>query len=246
MNGLASYTANQALDADALVNKHAALVKRIAYHLMSRLPSNVQVDDLIQAGMIGLLEASRNYDPSQGASFETYAGIRIRGSMLDEIRRSDWTPRSVHRKARMVANAMRRIENDEGRDARDVEVANSLDMTLPEYHRILQDSSGCRIFSIEDLQTVGELPQSSNGKGLPGPYEGIQQDAFKEALAVAIAGLPERERLVIALYYEEELNLREIGQVLGVSESRVCQIHSQAALRLRSRLSDWLADMDEL
>ncbi|MES9858216.1 MAG: RNA polymerase sigma factor FliA [Sedimenticola sp.] len=246
MNGLASYTANQALDADALVNKHAALVKRIAYHLMSRLPSNVQVDDLIQAGMIGLLEASRNYDPSQGASFETYAGIRIRGSMLDEIRRSDWTPRSVHRKARMVANAMRRIENDEGRDARDVEVANSLDMTLPEYHRILQDSSGCRIFSIEDLQTVGELPQSSNGKGLPGPYEGIQKDAFKEALAVAIAGLPERERLVIALYYEEELNLREIGQVLGVSESRVCQIHSQAALRLRSRLSDWLADMDEL
>ncbi|MEJ1297558.1 MAG: RNA polymerase sigma factor FliA [Candidatus Sedimenticola sp. (ex Thyasira tokunagai)] len=246
MNGLASYTANQEQNADALVNKHAALVKRIAYHLMNRLPSNVQVDDLIQAGMIGLLEASRNYDPSQGASFETYAGIRIRGAMLDEIRRSDWTPRSVHRKARMVADAMRRIENDEGRDARDIEVADSLGMSLPEYHRILQDSSGCRIFSIEDLQSVGELPQANNGKGLPGPFEGIEKDAFKEALADAIAGLPERERLVIALYYEEELNLREIGQVLSVSESRVCQIHSQATLRLRSRLSDWLADTDKI
>ncbi len=246
MNGLASYTANQEQDADTLVNRHAALVKRIAYHLMSRLPPNVQVDDLIQAGMIGLLEASKNYDPSQGASFETYAGIRIRGAMLDEIRRSDWTPRSVHRKARMVADAMRKIENDQGRDARDVEVANNLGMSLSEYHRILQDSSGCRIFSIEDLQMVGELPQVNDGKGLPGPFEGIQKDAFKQALADAIAGLPERERLVIVLYYDEELNLREIGQVLGVSESRVCQIHSQATLRLRSRLSEWLTDPDEL
>ncbi len=183
MSGLARYVTDREESADALVNRHAALVKRIAYHLMSRLPSNVQVDDLIQAGMIGLLEAGKNYDPSQGASFETYAGIRIRGAMLDEIRRSDWTPRSVHRKARMVADAMRRIENDEGRDARDVEVANHLGMSLPEYHRILQDSSGCRIFSIEDLQMVGELPQPNSGKGLPGPYEGIQHDAFKQALA---------------------------------------------------------------
>ncbi len=123
MSGLASYNAIQEMDADTLVNRHAPLVKRIAYHLMNRLPPNVQADDLIQAGMIGLLEASRNYDPSQGASFETYAGIRIRGAMLDEIRRSDWTPRSVHRKARMVADAMRSIENEQGRDARDVEVA---------------------------------------------------------------------------------------------------------------------------
>ncbi|WP_420492993.1 RNA polymerase sigma factor FliA [Sedimenticola selenatireducens] len=232
------------MDSDTLVNRHAPLVKRIAYHLMNRLPPNVQADDLIQAGMIGLLEASRNYDPSQGASFETYAGIRIRGAMLDEIRRSDWTPRSVHRKARMVADAMRSIENEQGRDARDVEVAEVLDMSLVQYHRILQDASGCRIFSIEELQSVGELPYEGGNSDISGPFDGMQKDAFKKALAEAIAGLPERERLVIALYYDEEMNLREIGQVLGVSESRVCQIHSQATLRLRSRLADWLSDTD--
>lgn len=244
MNGLATYNAIQEMDSDTLVNRHAPLVKRIAYHLMNRLPPNVQVDDLIQAGMIGLLEASRNYDPSQGASFETYAGIRIRGAMLDEIRRSDWTPRSVHRKARMVADAMRSIENEQGRDARDVEVAEVLDMSLVQYHRILQDASGCRIFSIEELQSVGELPYEGGNSDISGPFDGMQKDAFKKALAEAIAGLPERERLVIALYYDEEMNLREIGQVLGVSESRVCQIHSQATLRLRSRLADWLSDTD--
>ncbi len=245
MNGLAAYSAMQEHNYDELVNQHAPLVKRIAYHLMNRLPPNVQADDLIQAGMIGLLEASRNYDPSQGASFETYAGIRIRGAMLDEIRRSDWTPRSVHRKARVVAEAMRTIENEYGRDARDVEVAEELGMNLKEYHAILQDASGCRIFSLDELAAVGDVMRGEAGGVHAGPYEGLQKDAFKEALAQEIAGLPERERLVMALYYDEELNLREIGQILGVSESRVCQIHSQAALRLRSRLEEWLADAEE-
>ena len=245
VNGLATYSAVQEQSSEVLVAEHASLVKRIAYHLVNRLPPNVQADDLIQAGMIGLLEASRNYDPSQGASFETYAGIRIRGSMLDEIRRSDWTPRSVHRKARMVAEAMRDIENEEGRDARDVEVADVLGMSLRDYHKILQDASGCRIFSLEELQSVGELPQERKDGAISGPFEGMQRDMFKSELSEAIAGLPERERLVIALYYDKELNLREIGHVLGVSESRVCQIHSQATLRLRSRLSEWLSEGPE-
>jgi RNA polymerase sigma factor for flagellar operon FliA len=244
VNSLASYEAVDAAGTTDLVTRHASLVKRIAYHLMNRLPPSVQVEDLIQAGMIGLIEASRNYDPSQGASFETYAGIRIRGAMLDEIRRSDWTPRSVHRKARMVADAMREIEHETGRDARDVEVAETLGMSLDEYHQILQDATGARIFSYEELTEVGETSPGEQTRqpsaGLEGPFEGLEKDDFKAALADAIAGLPERERLVIALYYDEELNLREIGQVLGVSESRVCQIHSQAAMRLRSRLTDWL------
>jgi RNA polymerase sigma factor for flagellar operon FliA len=246
VNGLATYTAIQKQQgSNDLVNQHAGLVKRIAYHLMNRLPPNVQADDLIQAGMLGLLEASRNYDPTQGASFETYAGIRIRGSMLDEIRRSDWTPRSVHRKARMVADAMREIENHEGRDARDVEVAKLLGISLEEYHQILQDSTGCRIFSLDELNAVGEGLPDLGEKMSDGPFEGLQKDAFKQALSDAIAGLPERERLVIAMYYDDEMNLREIGHVLGVSESRVCQIHSQATLRLRSRLTEWLTLIQE-
>lgn len=249
MNGLASYQAVQATSLDDLVNKHAGLVKRIAYHLMNRLPPSVQSEDLIQAGMMGLLEAGKNYDSNQGASFETYAGIRIRGAMLDEIRRSDWTPRSVHRKARMVADAMREIENNEGRDARDVEVAETLNISLDDYHAILKDSCGSRIFSLDELVALGESDNPSDAMAVSSdsqtPDDGLEHEDFKQALTNAISGLPERERLVVALYYDEELNLREIGQVLGVSESRVCQIHSQAAMRLRSRMSSWLPEYQD-
>ena len=129
------------LSQEEIVTQHATLVKRIAYHLMSRLPSCVQVEDLIQSGMIGLLEASNNYDPSQGASFETYAGIRIRGSMLDEIRKGDWAPRSLHRKVREISQAIREIEAEKGRDAKDTEVAERLELSLNEYHQVLQDAN---------------------------------------------------------------------------------------------------------
>jgi len=236
------YVTNPDIESEDLVSKHAALVKRIAYHLMSRLPPSVQADDLIQAGMIGLLEASRNYDASQGASFETYAGIRIRGAMLDEIRRTDWTPRSVHRKARQVAEAVRAIENQEGRDARDVEVAEKLGIELNEYHRILQDATGCRVFSIDDAGANGDEPQPVADAPRNEPLDSLHKADFKVALAESISNLPERERLVMAMYYDEELNLREIGEVLGVSESRVCQIHGQALIRLRARMTEWTGD----
>jgi RNA polymerase sigma factor for flagellar operon FliA len=226
-------------DRDRLVTQYASLVKRIAYHIMSRLPPSVQVDDLIQAGMIGLLEAARNYDAGQGASFETYAGIRIRGAMLDEIRKGDWAPRSVHRKARQVAEAVRDIENATGRDARDHEVAKALDMSLDEYHKTLQDASGCRLLSFEEMGMNEDAICSRIGRTDGGPFEGVQRDDFKRNLSEAIAGLPDRERLVLTLYYDEDLNLREIGAVIGVSESRVSQIHSQALLRLQSRLGHW-------
>ncbi len=245
MKGAAVYAANRDKSQDELVTRHAPLVKRIAYHLMSRLPPSVQADDLIQAGMIGLLEASRNYDPSQGASFETYAGIRIRVAMLDEIRRTDWTPRSVHRKARQVAEAVRAIENQKGRDARDAEVAALLGIGLDEYHKILQDATGCRVFSFEDPAALGSGDDDDMAAGIEAPnqpLENLQTEDFQRTLSEAIAGLPERERLVMALYYDEEMNLREIGEVLGVSESRVCQIHGQALIRLRARMGEWLAD----
>ncbi len=242
MKGNAAKSSSEFSTSNELVVLHEALVKRIAYHLMSRLPASVQADDLIQAGMIGLIEASRKFDPEQGASFETYSGIRIRGAMLDEIRRTDWTPRSVHRKAREVAEAVRRIENEKGRDARDVEVAEEMGLSLNEYHKILKDSTGCRIFSFEDPGMLGEAGTQQSGRHADQPLENLQKGDFKQGLANEIKGLPERERLVMALYYDEELNLREIGEILGVSESRVCQIHGQALIRLRARMGDWLND----
>ena len=240
MNGINLYAQVQSPGADALVAQNAFLVKRIAYHLMSRLPPSVQVEDMIQAGMVGLLEAARQYDAGQGAAFETYAGIRIRGAMLDELRRYDWTPRSVHRKAREVAEAMRAIEARTGRDARDAEVAEQLGLSMDDYHQILKDAQCCRVFSIEELAESGDAALESCADPSASPPEGLAKAGFADALAEAIAGLPERERLVVSLYYEEELNLKEIGEVLGVSESRVCQIQSQAMLRLRARMHDWL------
>ena len=243
MTGAAMYAAMQTGGTDTQVIQYAPLVKRIAYHLMGRLPETVQIDDLIQSGMLGLLEAIKNYDVSQGASFETYAGIRIRGAMLDELRRADWAPRSVHKKARMVAEAIRDIENQVGREARDAEVAEYLQMSVSEYQQILQDTVSCKTFSMEELLQGEDSVIDDIHAGYQ-PEDQLIQQSFRQALAIAIAELPERERLVVSLYYDEELNLREIGLVLDVSESRVSQICSQAMLRLRARLADWLQGKD--
>jgi RNA polymerase sigma factor for flagellar operon FliA len=244
MSGMAAYAEDAQQGVVRSDNEQIAmytpLVKRIAYHLMSRLPPNVQQDDLIQAGLIGLLEALRNYDASQGASFQTYARIRIRGAMLDEIRKNDWAPRSVHRKARMVAEVVREIEHKTGRDARDHEIAAAMQISLEDYHQLLQEASGHRVFSYDELEMESQGGFSGLVERDKGPLEGLQTEDFKRSLAEAIAGLPERERMVMSLYYDEELNLREIGAVIGVSESRVCQIHSQAVIRLQSRMNQWI------
>ena len=193
----------------------------------------------MQSGMIGLLEASKKYDGSKGASFETYAGIRIRGAMLDEVRKGDWAPRSVHRNTRMVTDAIRAVEARTGRDAKDSEVAAELKLSLDEYYGILGDTMGSRLFSFDDLMEGGEHGLEESGSHELEPGRGLEDERFRKALADAIANLPERERLVLSLYYDEELNLKEIGEVLGVSESRVCQLHSQCAARLRARLAEW-------
>lgn len=234
-----------ALDHNRLVDEHVPLVKRIAYHLLGRLPANVQVEDLIQAGVVGLLEAARNYDASQGASFETFAGIRIRGAMLDEVRRADWTPRSVHRKARSISEAVRRVEHRTGRDARAQEVADELGVSLDEYQRMVSDAAACRVLSFEDMVESESDGEARIPGDEPGPYEALQSENFRHALAQEVSSLPERERLVMSLYYDDELNLREIGEVLGVSESRVCQIHGQALTRLRARMTDWTQQTSE-
>ncbi len=228
------------------VEDYAALVKRIAFHMMARMPASVQVDDLIQAGMVGLLEAAQKYDDTKGASFETYAGIRIRGAIVDEMRRGDWAPRSVHRNARKVAEAVAIVEARTGCDARDVDVAEELGMSLDEYYEILQDSASTKLFSLEESceDDDSKLDQPVSSIALQGPSERTMHEAMQTALVAEIDNLPEREKLVLSLYYEQELNLKEIGQVLEVSESRVSQIHSQATMRLRSRLADWRENRD--
>lgn len=238
-NGWVMYSGNASEPEQQLIEKHAQMVKRIAQHLMGRLPACVQTEDLMQAGMIGLLEAAKNFNATKGASFETYATIRIRGSMLDEIRKGDWVPRSVHRNTRRISDAIRKVENERGRDARDFEVALMLNIPIDEYHQMLQDSNGVRIFGFEDVGLTEETVVEGLSEIAPGPLDGLQYEDFKSTLVRGIEGLPERERLVLTLYYDEELNLRQVGEVLGVSESRASQIHSQAMLRLQARLKEW-------
>ncbi|MCJ8319578.1 MAG: RNA polymerase sigma factor FliA [Colwellia sp.] len=230
---------NVHVDKSALLEQHTVLVKRIAYHLLARLPASVLVDDLIQSGMIGLFEASNNFDATKGASFETFAGIRIRGAMLDEMRRGDWTPRSVHKNSRMVSNAIKELEAKLGRDVNDSEVAEKLDISLNEYHHILSEVSSGKIIGIEDLASGENGLNLVESNYSDDPYQDIEHLAFKKGLADCISTLPEREALVLSLYYDEELNLREIGKVIDVSESRVSQIHSQAMHRLKARMQSW-------
>jgi len=220
-------------ESDQLVLRHAVLVKRIAYHLAGRLPPSVEVDDLIQAGMLGLLEAAAHYSADRGASFETFAGIRIRGSMIDALRKLDWAPRSVHRRAREVAAAIREIESASGEEAKDTQIAGRMGISLQEYHRIVQDAASCRLASLDDEVIGGAISDGMD------PFRDALDEDFRAALAKAISELPERERLVMSLYYTEELNLKEIGVILKVTESRVCQLHGQALTRLKARLAGW-------
>lgn len=235
--GLAQYQEINHSEIERMAHQHAPLVKRIAYHLSGRLPSNVQVEDLIQAGMIGLIEATKNYDKSQGASFETYAGIRVRGAMIDEVRRNGWAPRSVHRKSREANQATQEIEAKVGREATDKEVANAMGISLGEYHSILSEATSQRLLSVDEDESVLQVEGSKNETN--DPYLGTEMDNYRSSLAEAISTLPEKEQLVMALYYDNDMNLKEIGAVLGVSESRVCQIHGQAIIRLQGKLKAW-------
>ena len=224
-------------DHEQLVTDHLDLVKRIAYHLLARLPAHTEVDDLVQSGMLGLLEAANKYDPTLGASFSTFAGIRIRGAMLDEVRRHDWTPRSVHQKHRHMSEVIRSIESETGRSATGREIAARLDISMDEYNNILRDTAGCRLYSLEDQMDETTQTRQIADKTSTAPDVAFSDGQFREEVSCALKQIPEKEQMVLSLYYERELNLKEIGEVLGVSESRVCQIHGQALARLRSSVA---------
>ncbi len=234
------YTASGTLDRDQLAKHYAPLVKRIAYHLMAKLPASVQVEDIIQNGMLGLLDAMSRYEEGLGAQFETYAVQRIRGAMLDGLRENDWLPRSLRRDMRRIETAIHTLEQVKGRQPTEGELAESLGMPLGEYQKMLQEARGYQLVYFEDF-TDGDdddyLDRHSVGTEDLDPLARLLDKNMRDVLVRAIGDLPDREKTVMGLYYEEDLNLREIGEILGVSESRVCQLHSQAIARLRSRIA---------
>ncbi len=228
-------------NADGLVQQYLPLVKRIAYHLMTRLPASVEVDDLIQAGLMGLLDAVERYEDGHGAHFETYATQRIRGAMLDELREADWASRNVRKAARQIEQAIHTLEQRLGRPPSEQEIANEMQLDINAYFDLLNDARGAQLLYYEDLHEDGGddfLERFADDVSL-GPFDILAGRHFKRALAQAVSMLPDREKQLMGMYYEQEMNFKEIGAVLGVSESRVCQLHSQAITRLRSRLRAW-------
>lgn len=235
------YNASGLQDKDQCLRDFAPLVKRLAHQMMSRLPYSVQIDDIIQAGMMGLLDAASRYDEIHGAQFETYATQRIRGAMLDELRSADWLPRSLRRDMRRIEQAVSRLQQKLGHAPNESEIARELDVTLAEYQQMLQEARGAQLIYYEDFQDEDhddffEKFEFSNDSD---PLALLQDDRFKGELARAIEMLPERERMLMGMIYEQELNLREVGEVFGVSESRISQLHSQAVGRLRSSLKGY-------
>ena len=229
------YKASGIKDKDQCLREYAPLVKRLAHQMMTKLPYSVQIDDIIQAGMMGLLDAASRYDEFHGAQFETYATQRIRGAMLDELREADWLPRSLRRDMRRIEASISRLQQKLGRSPNETEIAAELDVPLAEYQQMLQESRGAQLVYYEDFHEEGQEDffERFEFDSDTDPMALLQDERFKVELVRAIEHLPERERMLMGMIYEQELNLREIGAVLGVSESRVSQLHSQAVARLR-------------
>ncbi|HYD79778.1 MAG TPA: RNA polymerase sigma factor FliA [Paucimonas sp.] len=235
------YNAQGKSDKNHLLTEHAPLVKKLAHQLKAKLPPSVEVDDLIQAGMIGLLDAISRYEDNHGAQFETYAVQRIRGAMLDELRSSDWLPRSVRQNMRKVEEAMNLLQQRLGRPPQESEVARQLKMSLAEYQDLLTEGGGHQLVYYEDFHDGDEHEHFLDrycADLTSDPLQALLNSGFRAAVVQAITALPEREKILMGLYYEQEMNLKEIGAVMGVSESRVSQLHSQAIARLRAFLRE--------
>ena len=237
------YTAKgKKTDKEVLLTQHMPLVKRLAHHMKAKLPPSVEVDDLIQAGMIGLFDAISRYEETHGAQFETYAVLRIRGAMLDELRNSDWLPRSTRQNMRKIESAMTALQQKLGRPPTETEVAKSMKMSLGDYQDLLGDSGGHQLVYYEDFKGEDDDGSFLDRYSVDDedPLRALLDTDFRQAVINAIDNLPPREKMLMGLYYEEELNLKEIGAVMGVSESRVSQLHTQAVARLRAALKEQL------
>jgi RNA polymerase sigma factor for flagellar operon FliA len=237
-----TYSAKGRLDVNAMLRQYSPLVRRLAHQMMAKLPANVEVDDLIQVGMIGLADALSRFDPAQGVQIETFATQRIRGAMLDELRGADWLSRGTRKQQRDIEKAVHRLEQRLGRAPHESEIAAEMGLSLDDYQDMLGKVRGTQLIYLEDMSgdegdhDFLDRHVADNGSD---PQRLLQDDRMRHALVEAIKKLPEREQLVMSLYYEEDMNLKEIAAVLGVTESRVCQLHSQSIARLRVKLREW-------
>ena len=234
------YTAKGQLDRDALIRQYSPLVRRLAHHMMAKLPASVQVDDLIQVGLIGLSEALTRFEASQGVQFETFATQRIRGAMIDELRENDWMSRGSRKSQKDIESALRRLEHRFGRSPSETEIATELGMSLADYQSLLNKVRGTQLVYLEDMAGSGEGEDSFLDRhivdGDSDPMQLLSNQRLRQSLVAAIKVLPEREQYIMSMYYENDMNLKEIAAVLGITESRVCQLHSQSIARLRSKM----------
>ena len=237
------YTAKGRLDASALLKQYSPLVRRLAHQMIAKLPANVELDDLIQVGMIGLSDALTRFDAAHGVQFETFATQRIRGAMLDELRGNDWMSRGDRRQQRSIESAVHKLEQVLKRAPHESEIAAEMGLSLLQYQELLGKVRGTQLVYLEDM--TGDdgdddyLDRHVAASSEVNPLAMLQDRRMREALVAAIKNLPEREQYVMSMYYEHDMNLKEIAAVLKVTESRVCQLHSQSIARLRSKLRAW-------
>ena len=236
------YTAKGQLDANAMLKQYSPLVRRLAHQMIAKLPANVEIDDLIQVGMIGLSDALSRFDIGQGVQFETFATQRIRGAMLDELRGSDWMSRGGRRQQREIETAVHKLEQKLGRAPQESEIAEAMGMSLVQYQEVLGKVRGTQLVYLEDMsgdEGGDDYLDRHVANEDANPLAMLQDHRMREALVEAIKNLPEREQYVMSMYYEHDMNLKEIAAVLKVTESRVCQLHSQSIARLRVKLREW-------
>jgi RNA polymerase sigma factor for flagellar operon FliA len=234
------YTAKGQLDRNALIKQYQPLVRRLAHHMMAKLPASVEVDDLIQVGLIGLSDALSRFEASQGVQFETFATQRIRGAMLDELRENDWMSRGSRKSQKDIEVAMRKLEHRLGRSPLESEIAAELGIGLAEYQSMLSKVRGTQLVYLEDMSRNGEDDDTyldrHVGDPESDPLNMLRDQRLRQGLVDAIKGLPEREQFIMSMYYEKDMNLKEIAVVLEITESRVCQLHSQSIARLRAKM----------
>ncbi len=234
------YTAKGQLDRNALIRQYQPLVRKLAHHMMAKLPANVQVDDLIQVGLIGLSEALTRFEATQGVQFETFATQRIRGAMLDELRENDWASRGTRKSQKEIEESIRILEHRLGRSPLESEIAADLGMSLSDYQSLLGKVKGTQLVYLEDMTHNADDEDSfldrHMGDEEADPLNMLRDQRMREALVAAINNLPEREQYIMSMYYEQDMNLKEIAAVLDVTESRICQLHSQSIARLRAKM----------